>query len=150
MGSQWQSVSLPPTPLRRAAPRTPAEQAANDAIVDAEIARYFHEAELRAAKKARTTPEQRARKAAQDETRKLRVLLRETADAARWARIETALDGFMAFECRAKADALRTKVTQRTAKVYTKAAAGCMVSAAFIADESADELYREVFNTPVG
>ncbi len=119
-------------------------------MMDAHLARYLHAAELRAQRKARTTPEQRARKASQDEVRKLRALLRETADAARWARIETALGGFTAFECRAKADALRTKLTQRTAKVYAKAAAGCMVSAEFIADESADELYREAFTAPAG
>ena len=94
------------------------------------------------------TPEQRARKAAQDDTRKLRALLRETVAAARWARIETALDGFNAFECRAKAAALRAKLTQRTAKVYAKAGAGCEVSADYLADDSTDALYAEVFNVP--
>jgi hypothetical protein len=119
-------------------------------MIEAELERYLHDAELREARKARTTPEQRARKAAQDEVRKLRGLLRETAEAARWARIETALDGFMAFECRAKADALRAKLAERTARVYTRAAAGCEVSAAYLADDSTDALYAEAFNDPAG
>lgn len=130
-----------------------AEQcAATAAMMEAELARYFRGVEIRArgAGGVRTTPAQRARKAAQDEVRKLRALLHETTDAARWARIETALDGFAAFECRAKADALRAKVNQRTAKVYAKAAAGCMVSAEFIADEAMDALYRDAFTTPAG
>lgn len=119
-------------------------------MITANLARYLHDAELREQRKTRTTPEQRARKAAQDEVRKLRGLLREAAEASRWARIETALDGFMAFECRRKADALRAKLTQRTAKVYAKAAAGCMVSAEFIADDEADALYSAAFNDPAG
>jgi hypothetical protein len=118
--------------------------------MEAEVERYLHHAESRKLRKARTTPEQRARKAAQDDTRKLRALLRETADAARWARIETALDGLMAFEYRRKADALRAKLAQRTAKVYAKAAAGCEVSAAYLADDSTDALYAEAFNGPAG
>lgn len=111
--------------------------------------RYLHHAELRKLRKARTTPEQRARKAAQDDVRKLRAVLREAAEVARWAKIETALDGLAAFECRTKADALRAKVAGRTARMYARAAAGCMVSAEFIADETADELYRAAF-TPAG
>lgn len=144
-GSQWASVSLPPVPIHR---QTPEERAATAALFDAVTARSLHDRELRAAKAARTTPEQRARKDAQDQVRKLRALLRETADAARWARIETALDGFMAFEYRRKADALRAKLTQRTAKVYAKAGAGCEVSAAYLADDSTDALYAEAFNEP--
>lgn len=145
MGMQWQSVNLPPVPIRRASPEERAEQSV---MVEAELERYLHHAELRKLRKERTTPEQTARKAAQDDTRKLRALLRETADAARWARIETALDGFTAFECRRKVDALRDKVKQRTARVYARAAAGCDVSAAYLADDSTDALYAEAFNEP--
>lgn len=119
-------------------------------MMEAGLERYLHDAELRKLRKERTTPEQRARKAAQDDTRKLRALLRETAEANRWARIVAALDGLTAYEARAKADALRDKVTQRTARVYARAAAGCMVSAEFLADESADDLYREAFTAPAG
>jgi hypothetical protein len=147
MGMQWQGVNLPPVPIRRASPEERAEQSA---MMEAELERYLHDAELRKLRKERTTPEQRARKAAQDDVRKLRGLLREAAEANRWARIETALDGFMAFEYRRKADALRDKVKQRTARAYARAAAGCIVSAEFIADESADDLYREAFNDPAG
>jgi len=89
MGNQWQSVSLPPCPIRR---QTPEEAAETAAAFDADIARYLHARELRERRKTRTTPEQRARKAAQDDTRKLRALLREAAEASRWERITAALD----------------------------------------------------------
>lgn len=138
---------LPPCPIQ---PLTPAERIAQSAMIAAVLQRTLREAELRKARKVRTTPEQRARKAAQDDVRKLRALLGKAADAARWARVETALDGFAAFECRAKADVLRAKLTWRTAKVYAKAAAGCMVSAEFIADESADGLYRAALTEMAG
>lgn len=149
MGSQWQSVNLPPTPLRRHI-TTPEEREANDAMLADYLARYDRGVELRAKRKERTTDAQRARKAAQDDTRKLWALLREAADAARWARIETALDGFMAFECRAKAEALRAKVEQRTRRLYERAAQGCEVSAAYLADESTDPLYAEAFQVVNG
>jgi hypothetical protein len=126
---------------------TPAERAEQSAMMEAELERYLHLAELRKLRKERTTPEQRARKAAQDDTRKLRGLLREAAEANRWARIETALDGPFAFEWRRRVDALRDKVKQRTARVYARAAAGCMVSAEFIADDEADALYTAAFNS---
>lgn len=147
MGRNWCSASLPPPPIHRA---TPEERAEIAAMVDAHLAHYMHAAELRKLRKARTTPEQRARKAAQDDTRKLRGLLREAAEAARWARIETALDGIMAFECRAKADALRDQVTRRTRRVYERAANGCEIAAAYLADESTDALYTAVFTEPAG
>jgi hypothetical protein len=114
-------------------------------MVDAEVARYLHGVELRAKRKERTTDAQRERKAAQDFTRKLRAMLRDAADAARWARIETALDGLLAFEYRAEADKLRAQVTQRTRQVYERAAQGCDVSATYLADEVTDALYVEVF-----
>jgi hypothetical protein len=120
-------------------------------MMEAEMERYLHDAELRKLRKARTTPEQRARKAAQDEVRKLRGLLRETAEANRWARITAALDvyGMQAWGAREKAAKLRDKAKQRAAKVYAKAAAGCTVSAEFIANE-ADALYSAAFNDPAG
>ena len=121
-------------------------------MMDAHIARYLHGVELRAKRKGRTTEAQRARKAAQDETRKLHALLREAAEASRWERITAALDvyGMQAWGAKEKAAKLRDKVNQRTAKVYAKAAAGCIVSAEFIADEAADELYREAFTVSTG
>lgn len=146
-GSQWASVSLPPAPIRRA---TPEEREATAAMVADMLARRERYAAVHAQRKARTTPEQRARRAARDEVRKLWGLLHEAAEASRWARIETALDGFMAFECRAKADALRAKLAERTARVYARAAAGCVVCAEFIADNEADALYFAAFNDPAG
>ena len=145
----WASVSLPPAPIRKA---TPEEREAIAAEFDAVVTRYLHARELRERRKTRTTPEQRARKAAQDEVRKLRALLREAADAARWERITALLDdiGMQADGAKAKADRLRDNVKRRTAKVYAKAAAGCLVCAEFLADESADELYREAFTDPAG
>jgi hypothetical protein len=112
-------------------------------------AKFEHDRELRKLRKERTTPEQRARHTAQDDTRKLRALLRETADAARWARITAALDvyGMQAWGAREKAAKLRAKLTQRTARVYARAAAGCIVSAEFIADDEADALYTAAFNS---
>jgi hypothetical protein len=143
----WVSPNLPPSPIRKASPEQCAELSA---MMDAELARYFHGVELRERRKVRTTPEQRARKAAQDDVRKLRAILRETADAARWERITAALDvyGMQADGAKAKADRLRDKVTERTRRVYQRAAEGCMISAAFLADESADDLYRQAFNEP--
>lgn len=143
-GSGWVSVSLPPCPIRRQSPEEAAETAA---AFDAELARYLHGVELRERRKGRTTPEQRARKAAQDETRKLRALLTEAADAARWERITAALDvyGMQAWGAKEKAAKLRDKVNQRTAKVYERAANGCEIAAAYLADASLDSLYAEAF-----
>lgn len=148
-GSSWASVPLPPAPIRR---QTPQERTATAALFDANVTRYLHDAELRKLRKARTTPEQCARKAAKDDVRKLRGLLREAAEANRWERITAALDvyGMQAWGAKEKAAKLRDKVKQRTARVYARASAGCIVSAEFIADESADELYREVFNEQAG
>ena len=144
MGNQWQSVSLPPCPIRR---QTPEEAAETAAAFDADIARYLHARELRERRKTRTTPEQRARKAAQDDTRKLRALLREAAEASRWERITAALDvyGMQAWGAKEKATKLRGKVNQRTAKVYECAANGCEIAAAYLADASLDSLYAEAF-----
>lgn len=144
---------LPPTP--RPPPRpawTPAEIEADAARYEAMAARIEREAAKRARRKVRTTPEQRARKAAQDEVRILRRLLHEAAEAARWGRIVAALDdlGIQADGAKAKADALREKVKQRTAKVYAKAAAGCLVCADYLADDSTDALYCEAFSVPAG
>jgi len=117
---------------------------ADAARYEALAAKLECEAAKRARRKVRTTPEQRARKAAQDYVRKLWALLGEAAEAARWARITVALDdlGMQAAEAKAKAGALRDKVKQRTAEVYARAAAGCGVCAAYLADESAGDLYR--------
>jgi len=143
-GSGWVSVSLPPCPIRR---QTPEEAAETAAAFDADIARYLHARELRERRKTRTTPEQRARKAAQDDTRKLRALLREAAEASRWERITAALDvyGMQAWGAKEKAAKLRDKVNQRTAKVYECAANGCEIAAAYLADASLDSLYAEAF-----
>lgn len=145
--------SLPPLP--RPPPRpawTPAEIEADAARYEAMAARIEREAAKRARRKVRTTPEQRARKAAQDEVRILRRLLHEAVEAARWGRIVAALDdlGMQADGAKAKADALRAKVKQRTAKMYAKAAAGCLVCADYLADDSTDALYCEAFSVPAG
>ena len=149
MGNQWQSVSLPPCPIRR---QTPEEAAEIAAAFDADIARYLHARELRERRKTRTTPEQRARKAAQDDTRKLRALLREAAEASRWERITAALDvyGMQAWGAKEKAAKLRDKVNQRTRRLYERAAQGCEVSAAYLADDSIDALYAEAFQAVNG
>lgn len=146
-GSGWVSVSLPPCPTRS---MTPEERAEQSAMMEAELERYLHHAELRKLRKERTTPEQRARKAAQDDTRKLRALLREAADAARWERITAALDvyGMQAWGAKEKVAKLREQVTRRTARVYARAAAGCEVSADYLADDSTDALCAEVFTDP--
>ena len=143
-GSQWASVSLPPAPIHKATPEQSAETAA---MVADMLARHDRNAAAYAERTARPTDAQRERRAARDYARKLRALLRETAEANRWARIETALDGFTAFECRAKADALRDKVKQRTRRLYERAAQGCEVSAAFLADENLDPLYAEALRS---
>lgn len=136
-------ANLDPVPIRRA---TPEEAAAIAAEFAAELERYTQRADAYARRKARETPAQRERRAATADVRKLRELLHKAADAARWERITAALDtlGFQADAARATADTLRAKVTERTARLYTRAAAGCEVCAAFLADESLAPLYAEI------
>lgn len=152
-GSQWAGARLPPTPLRSRTP-TPAEReaaaAASEAFITEVLERYDRNAAITAQRKARETPEQRERKAARDYVHWLRRQLRRAADAARWERITAALEAH-AWEregAKRKADELRERIKQRTRETYSRAAAGCLVCAQFIADESADELYREVFSEP--
>lgn len=101
-------------------------------------------------RKAAMTPEAKAAKAARDFIHWLRRQLRRAADAARWERLTVALEAhaWERDEAKRKADELRERITQRTREVYSRAAAGCETCTAFIADESADELYREVFSEP--
>jgi len=141
-------VSLPSPPIRRA---TPEEREATAAMVADMLAKRERYAAIHAERKARETPEQREAKAARDGIRWLRRQLRRAADAARWERLTVALDAY-AWEredAKRKADELRERVRDRTADTYKRAAAGCCISAAFIADESADDLYREAFTAPV-
>lgn len=150
-GSVWASVSLPPTPLR-ARPKTPEQREADaaewEAFTDTALARI----EAWEKRKATMTPEAKAAKAARDYVHWLRRQLRRAADAARWERITAALEAhaWERDDAKRKADELRERVRNRTADTYKRAAAGCLVCAAFIADESADELYREVFSEPTG
>lgn len=145
--SSWASVSLPSPPIRRA---TPEEREATAAMVADMLAKRERYAAIHAERKARETPEQREAKAARDYIRWLRRQLRRAADAARWERIAAALDvhGWQYAGAKAKADPIRERVRERTAEAYARAAAGCLVCATFIADESADDLYREAFNEP--
>src|SRR5690348_1660520 len=101
-------------------------------------------------RKAAMTPEAIAAKAARDYVHWLRRQLRRAADAARWERLTVALEAYAweREEAKRKADELRERVRDRTADTYKRAAAGCLACAAFIADESADELYREAFTAP--
>lgn len=145
--SGWASVSLPPAPIR---PATPEERAACAAEFEVFTAATIARAERYAERKARETPEQKADKAARDYVRWLRRQLRRAADAARWEAVTVALEAY-AWErgdAKAKADALRGRVKQRTRETYSRAAAGCLHCAEFIADESADALYSAVFTTP--
>jgi len=105
-----------------------------------------------AERKARETPEQREAKAARDYVHWLRRQLRRAADAARWERVTVALEAYAweRDEAKRKADELRERVRNRTADTYRRAAAGCLYCAEFIADESADDLYREAFSGPAG
>lgn len=137
--------SLPPIPRPPPRPAWTAEEMEADAArYEVLAAKLEREAAKRARRKTRTTPEQRARKAARDYVRVLRRLLGEAAEAARWERITAALDdlGMQAAGAKAKAEVLRDRVRQRTAEVYARAAAGCDECAAYLADESADDLYR--------
>lgn len=141
------SVSLPPVPIRRATPEERAAWAAEfEAFTAAAVARMERYAE----RKARETPEQREAKAARDYVHWLRRQLRRAIDAARWERLTVALEAhaWERDEAKRKADELRERIAQRTREVYSRAASGCLYCAAFIADEAADLLYREVFNVP--
>ena len=148
-GGRWVSVSLPPVPIR---PKTPEEREADaaewEAFTDTALARI----EAREKRKAAMTPEAKAAKAARDYVHWLRRQLRRAADAARWERLTVVLEAhaWEREDAKRKADELRGRVTQRTRETYSRAAAGCLTCAAFIADESADELYREVFSEPTG
>lgn len=142
-------VHLPPIPRRKPTPEQRAETAAMFAEL---LAHRERNAAKWAQRKARITPAQRARRAAQDDVRTLRRLLQETADANRWARITAALDDFgaEAYHAKVDADKVRARVMQRTRRVYQRAADGCEVSAAFLADDAADALYAAAFNDPAG
>ena len=146
-GGRWASASLTSCPIRPRPPKSPAEVEADMLRWEAMADDMERRAAAYARHKASRTPEQVARKNAQDDTRRLRALVRRAVDAVRWARIEGALDGPWAFEYNAKADALRAKVTQRTAAVYAKAAAGCEVSAAYLADAETDALHAAVLES---
>lgn len=114
------------------------------------LAHYDRQAAIYAARKARETPEQRDAKAARDYVHWLRRQLRRAADATRWERITTALEAhaWEREDAKRKADELRERVRTRTAETYKRAAAGCLTCAAFLADDSVDELYRQVLNEP--
>lgn len=143
----WCSANLPPPPIRRAPPKEREACAAEfEAFTTAALARMERYAE----RKARETPEQREAKAARDYVHWLRRMLRRAVDAARWERLTVALDAYAweRDEAKRKADELRERITQRTREVYSRAAAGCLTCAAFLADESTDDLYREAFNEP--
>ena len=146
-GGRWASVSLPPVPIRKA---TPEEREAAAAMVADMLAHHDRCAAIYAERKARETAEQREAKAARDSVHWLRRQLRRAADAARWERLTVALEAhaWEREEAKRKADELRERIAQRTRETYSRAAAGCHVCAAFIADESADDLYREAFNEP--
>ena len=150
-GGRWVSVSLPPPPIRQKSPEErEAAGAASDAFIAEVLAQYDRNAARTAARKAAMTPEAKAAKAARDYVHWLRRQLRRAVDAARWERTTVALEAhaWEREDAKRKADELRQRVRDRTADTYKRAAAGCLACAAFIADESADELYREVFSEP--
>jgi len=146
-GGAWASVSLPPVPIRRA---TPEEREAIAAEFETFTAAAIARRDRWEKRKAAMTPEAIAAKAARDYVHWLRRQLRRAADAARWERTTVALEAraWEREDAKRKADELRERVRDRTADTYKRAAAGCLTCAAFIADESADELYREVFSEP--
>ena len=148
-GSGWASVSLPPTPLRvKPYAPTPEEVEADALRYEALFDELTAKREAWEKRKAAMTPEAKAAKAARDYVHWLRRQLRRAADAARWERLTVALEAhaWEREDAKRKADELRERITQRTRETYSRAAAGCETCAAFIADESANELYREVFS----
>lgn len=145
--SSWASVSLPPPPIRH---MTPEERETRAAEFEAFTAAALANIDRWEKRKAAMTPAAREAKAARDYVHWLRRQLRRAVDAARWERITAALEAhaWERDEAKRKADELRERITQRTRETYSRAAAGCEVCAAFIADEAADDLYREAFNEP--
>jgi hypothetical protein len=146
-------VSLPPTPLRvKPYAPTPEEIKADALRYEALFDELTAKREAWEKRKAAMTPEAKAAKAARDYVHWLRRQLRRAADAARWERLTVALEAhaWEREDAKRKADEVRERVRNRTADTYRRAAAGCLTCAAFIADESADELYREVFSEPTG
>jgi len=147
MGSQWQSVNLPPVPIRKASPEHCAESAA-----------WFAEFEKRTEQRARwranatpRTPEQVERKRTADRVRvlrnrltNLRNALRNAAAARTYARFAWALDrsgqGWPAANVTHK---LTTDVSGRMEHFTNRAAEGCALSAEFIADAEVIALYAE-------
>lgn len=143
-------MSLPPIPKPRQ--WTPEEREAHAAEFEAFTADALANIDRWEKRKTAMTPEAREAKAARDYVHWLRRMLRRAVDAARWERLTVALEAY-AWEredAKRKADELRERITQRTRETYSRAAAGCLTCAAFIADEATDELYREVFNAPAG
>jgi hypothetical protein len=143
-GGRWVSVSLPPAPIR---PKTPEERAACAVEFEAFTAAAIARAERYAERKARETPEQREAKAARDYVHWLKRQLRRAVDAARWEHVTAALEAhaWEREDAKRKADELRQRVRDRTAETYKRAANGCQVCAAYLADDSTDVLYAEAF-----
>lgn len=141
-------MSLPPIPKPRQ--WTPEEREAHAAEFETFTADALANIDRWEKRKVAMTPEAREAKAARDYVQWLRRQLRRAVDAARWERITAALEAhaWEREDAKRKADELRERITQRTREVYSRAAAGCLTCAAFIADESADELYRETFTDP--
>lgn len=147
MGSQWQSVSLPPVPIRKATPEQCAESAT-----------WFAEFEKRAEQRARwranakpRTPEQVERKHEADRVRvlkgrltKLRDALRNAAAARTYARFAWALDrGGQGWPAANVTHKLTADVAGRMEHFTKRAAEGCALSAEFIADAEVIALYAE-------
>lgn len=121
------------------------------AAVAAGVERSIKWLEANAARKERETPEQKANKAARDYARWNKRQLRLAVRAVQWERVTVAL-GAYAWEredAKRKADEWRERIKQRTRETYSRAAAGCLTCAAYLADDSTNALYAEVFNVPV-
>jgi len=154
MGTQWQSADLPSTPIHHARPKTPEEREADAAAwneIYAELERRPDGAATYAARKARETPEQRARKLVQDRTLarrqrlgRTRTLLRKAAAARTYARYAWVLDrGGQGWSAANESQKLTTGAEHEMKRIAKQAADGCALSAEFIADAEVIALYDE-------
>ena len=143
-------VSLPPIPTARQ--RTPEERAASAAEWEALAGALVeqHESRRKEWERRIANPEALARIRAQRQCSELRCLLRKAAQKRTYARAAWLLEEpphITAWIAKEAADRFCANVERRTRSVYLRAADGCEVCAAFLADAGLDALYAEAFAT---
>lgn len=127
--------ALPPVPMRR---RSAAEMAARAAewegITAAIIKQRDARARYEAARKAKETPESRARKAALALARKVRRLVVDLDEAQRYAEALRMLEAMpiITDDVQRGVDRLREQLADNLGKVRALAAGGCEVSKALL------------------